>query len=636
MEYIAGTSIVSYCDSRQLDITVRLRLFQAVCAAVQYAHEQRVVHRGLKPSNILVTEDGTVKLLDFGIAKLLEANSLALLETKHGLHVMTPEYASPEQVQGGPITTSTDVYGLGVVLYELITGRSPHRLKSRALHEIARVICEEEPIAPSKAVSQPDAELKGPSSVTVRTVREGRPDRLKRRLAGDLDHIVLKALRKEPARRYASGEEFREDIARHLQGLPIKARKDTIPYRAAKLFKRNWTTVMTAVATVAAIALVAVIVVKSAAYREDRRLRQILEEILVTDLSGRQGSNPDAIFSEWSRLRERFNLSQSGSSKTDLSILARRAAVRAEVTQVPSMGLKSDSPDIRMTVRLILDIGRATPTSVDFEVRDNSGPWRPLISVYCKCDLSSPASWSEVPLERFTSPRGPMTSHHLKFKAKLTIFDSASESVRAALNGSLDERARALAAVRPVSTETRSAGSFDFKTLRDIPEDYPPAVEDAHCETELASQFQLKRVRIVRTSSTSSKPNLISRIEMFGVFGGDSGCSDRGGSSPCGKGGALNLWSGFPLPSDATYASSIPVFREPTLSRGRWPTSIEFGRGSTLWPIFGRMGWLRCRIPWRTVPARGKSISSLRESWRAARACSTVIGAKRCVLLSNW
>jgi non-specific serine/threonine protein kinase/serine/threonine-protein kinase len=268
MEYVEGQLIVDYCDARGLDTTERLQLFRQVCSAVQYAHQNLIVHRDIKPANVLVTADGTPRLLDFGIAKLLnpELAGHTLAPTALGLQMMTPEYASPEQVRGEPVTTATDIYSLGVLLYELLTGRLPYRLTSRTPADIARVVCESTPERPSTAVT----ELGEPAVKPAETASEIRraemaathraigTERLRRRLAGDLDNIVLKALSKEPGRRYASVDQFSEDIRRHLNGLPVIARKDTIGYRAAKFVNRNRGLV--AAGTITLLALVAGII----------------------------------------------------------------------------------------------------------------------------------------------------------------------------------------------------------------------------------------------------------------------------------------------------------------------------------------------------------------------------------------
>ena len=230
MEYVQGQNISDFCEARKLDTTARLELFRKVCAAVQYAHQNLIIHRDIKPANVLVTSDGTPKLLDFGIAKLVnpEVGGQTLAPTAAGLQLMTPDYASPEQVRGETVTTATDVYSLGVLLYELLTGRRPYELTSRSLADVAHVICHAEPERPSTAVTQP-----------VRGATSPHTDRLRRRLAGDLDNIALKALSKEPDRRYASVDQFSEDVRRHLAGLPVIARKDTVGYRAAKFVRRN-------------------------------------------------------------------------------------------------------------------------------------------------------------------------------------------------------------------------------------------------------------------------------------------------------------------------------------------------------------------------------------------------------------
>ncbi len=268
MEYVEGQTIVEYREARQLDTTARLQLFRKICTAVQYAHQNLIIHRDIKPQNVLVAADGTPKLLDFGIAKLLnpELGGQTLAPTAAGQPLMTPEYASPEQVRGLAVTTATDVYSLGVLLYELLTGRRPYRIASRTPAEIERVVCHSEPVRPSTAVTQleeatadPDAPTEAVTAVAHTTVveppRTGDTGRLRKRLAGDLDNIVLKALSKEPPQRYASVDQFSEDVRRHLEGLPVIARPHTLRYRTAKFVRRNRGSV--AAAVLIALALVA-------------------------------------------------------------------------------------------------------------------------------------------------------------------------------------------------------------------------------------------------------------------------------------------------------------------------------------------------------------------------------------------
>ncbi len=241
MEYIDGEPIDIYCDRRSLSIEARLKLFQAVCSAVHRAHQNLIVHRDLKPSNILVTAEGTPKLLDFGIAKWLDDTGHmmhTLAVTQADIRVMTPGHASPEQVRGDPITTASDIYVLGVLLHELLCGFKPFVLRGIRMAELERTICEDDPPSPSEAIGI--ACETSPSAVAQVAAQRGTtPARLQRQLRGDLDNIVAMAMRKEPERRYPSVEQLNADIDRLQRGLPVIARPDSWRYRSSKFVKRH-------------------------------------------------------------------------------------------------------------------------------------------------------------------------------------------------------------------------------------------------------------------------------------------------------------------------------------------------------------------------------------------------------------
>jgi serine/threonine protein kinase len=276
MELINGQPIDECC--RKLTVSARLKLFLQVCSAVEYAHQRLTIHRDIKPGNILVTSDGNPKLLDFGIAKILDATAAQDLGPSMTLfQVLTPGYASPEQIKGEPITTATDVYSLGVVLYELLTGQHPYFAAGDTAEKIARKVCDTEPKKPSSVVrgiktsprSSVSASDDGSSGQAAKAEKK-----LRKRLSGDLDNIVLRALRKEPQRRYPSVEQFAEDIRRHLENLPVSARKDTASYRASKFVRRHKVGIAaTAIVVVALLAGMAITLTEKR--RADRRFNDV-------------------------------------------------------------------------------------------------------------------------------------------------------------------------------------------------------------------------------------------------------------------------------------------------------------------------------------------------------------------------
>lgn len=244
MEYIDGQPLLVYCDAERLSLDARLRLFVKVCEAVQYAHQNLVVHRDLKPGNILVTRDGEVKLLDFGIAKLIAAGELGAGKmnapeplTETGFKAMTPEYASPEQVRAEAVTTATDVYALGVILYEMLVGCRPYQFDRRSMQDVVQAICINEPVRPLKALDIPELQLAAPDQIA--SARTLSLPRLRRALKGDIESILLKALQKEPMERYATVQAFREDLDRYLGRMPVESRAGSWGYVVTKFIRRH-------------------------------------------------------------------------------------------------------------------------------------------------------------------------------------------------------------------------------------------------------------------------------------------------------------------------------------------------------------------------------------------------------------
>jgi serine/threonine-protein kinase len=300
MEFVDGKPIDTYCDENRLSVRERLRLFMQACHAVHAAHQSLVIHRDIKPSNILVTPAGQVKLLDFGIAKWLKSDVRNVTaETDRRL---TPEYASPEQVDGSSITTASDVYSLGVVLYELLTGARPYYFGPRTTEEVKRLVCLQVPPVPSEAVTIKATRIRSTAPATpatpiasanVPTERRAPVDtaktrgvsstRLRGQLRGDLDNIIMMALRKEPQRRYVSAEQLAAEVQRYLEGLPVQARRDTLSYRVSKFVRRHAVGVVTTAAVIALLSAATVTL-----YRQREQIRTQRDTLVITNAQLRE------------------------------------------------------------------------------------------------------------------------------------------------------------------------------------------------------------------------------------------------------------------------------------------------------------------------------------------------------------
>ena len=411
IEYVDGVPITDHCVAHRLATDDRLLLFLDVCDAVRHAHQHLVVHRDLKPSNVLVTAAGDAKLLDFGIAKLLrDAVPGDSGLTMTGYRVMTPQYAAPEQVSGAPVTTATDVYALGAVLYELLTGRPAHRLQSYTPTEVERVVCAVEPEPPSAAAA--DAALR-------------------RRLRGDLDTIALTALQKLPERRYATVDQLADDVRRHLDGLPVSARPDTLRYRTAKFIRRHRLAVAAAAAV--ALSLVAGLAgtawqARVAAERAQAAAAEAAKERAVREFLVRlfQAAAPEASLGREVTARE---LVDRGRQELDTA-LASQPTVRGELLTVLANVYASIGrvPQADTLFDRAVTLIRVTPGNHDAQLADALQGWAANLMVQSQYARVEPLVREALALRSKRDPDGPEIAEPLHQLGRMLSYTGVHDS----------------------------------------------------------------------------------------------------------------------------------------------------------------------------------------------------------------
>ena len=521
MEYVPGLPISLFCDQRRLNIRERLDLFGQACEAIQHAHRNGIIHRDIKPSNMLVwvqDDKPVVKVIDFGLAK---ATSQRLTEktlyTQHGVLIGTPEYISPEQAgtTALDVDSRTDIYSLGVVLYELLVGAlpfDPAMLRQAAGLEMLRIIREVDPPKPTTRISS-----LGDRAREVAARRHTEVKVLTKLLRGELEWITMRALEKDPARRYPSAQEFVSDIRRYLSGEPVLAHRPNAAYRLRKLVQRRKVMVVGAV-TVAALLVIGLVAGVTAHSREeaakDAALRWTLEQVI------EKGADPKSIQPNWSELARRMKERNRSNPRSDLAWLSLRAAAQVEVT-APRFGLRSKLPSLEVrlkqfgsrTITDLVEPGIPYLYVAEIEGSWDGAPWKALSTGWVHQVAVEDMGWSLapglVPLSRFLTPdQITVAPHQLKLRVhyKWINPDTASAhttppSSSAQFSYWPPEDFSLLPSQGPILlSDTRDLDPLSISVFDEYPADFPKQVFQGDTSGTLGNYFRLDRMRLLRVS----------------------------------------------------------------------------------------------------------------------------------------